>query len=268
MKYKKFLLILSLFFTTGLQGCFPFMFFGSKKYTGDHSELFTVAIHSLINVRGYVINAPPVSIRIIEKDEYGRVLFYYVEGLSRDYRLIAQKSDSTYVYYYPNFNFISGSYKTPISEQAILEFKEKNDWNKPLDESKFIKQRIVRKKAKYRFNKDTGEKIFREAIGYNGSATIFQSSRYITSDKYGKKMFRCLGEVPKDSNYNNKWTGLLVIIDIDGSCDLATCFTRLTVPYHHQHELKAFKELNNWSEPWVVDVGTENVIRPQNGQID
>jgi hypothetical protein len=219
----------------------------TPKYPGKYPELFTVGIHSLIRARGFSVSGPPAEIRIIEKDKYGRVLFYYSEGVYNNHRLIAQKSDNTYVYYYPDFNFISTDFR-----QATIELKNKNDWNKPLDESKFIKQRIVRKKAKYRLNKDIGEKILREAIGYNGNATIFHSSRYITSDRYGKKMFRCQGRIPEDSNYNNKWIGLVVIINADGSCGLTTCFTRLTEPHHYQYELKAFKELNGWVEPWVI----------------
>jgi hypothetical protein len=223
-----------------LQGCFPF-FLIKPSYPGKHPELFTVAIHSLIVARGFSVSGPPAGIRILEEDDYGRILFYHSEGVYNNHRLIAQKSDNTYVYYYPDFNFISTDFR-----QKTMELKEKNDWNRPLDKSKLIKQRIVKKKARYRLSRNNGEKIYREATGYNGNTRIFRESRYITSDKYGKKMLFTCGRIP-----GSEWICLLVIINADGSCDLATCFTRLTESFHYQHELKAFKELNGWSEPWA-----------------
>ncbi|MDR2580941.1 MAG: hypothetical protein LBC85_08120 [Fibromonadaceae bacterium] len=207
------------------------------EYRGKHPELFTEAIHSLAGIRGYHSHGDAY-VRIVEEDEYGRILFYYGEDEYDSYRLIAQKSDGAYVYYYPDFNFISRSIGTSFSEQDIPELKDKNDWNKPLDESKFIKQKIVRIKAGHGLSKKNKEEIFRETTGGNVKRSF---DSYLTSDKYGKKLF-------------GLWSGelrLFVIINADDSCDLATCFIKFT-DHNYQQELKEFKELNNWNEPWAT----------------
>jgi hypothetical protein len=242
MRYRKLLSALSLLFTVGVLGCVMLI---PIEYRKEHPELFTEAIHSLLGVKGYHSHGDAI-IKIMEKDEYDRVLFYYREDEMSEHLLIAQKSDGVYVYYYPDFNFISHSYSLPdFSEQAILELKDKNDWNKPLDESKSIKQNITRIKPEYSLDKDLIEEIFEKAIDYSGKETISRGyNMYLTSDENGKKLFLCLGVIP----YGNRdWIYLAIIINADGSCDLATCFMKLTDLYNYQHDLKAFKELNNWT---------------------
>ena len=219
------------------------------EYRKGHPELFTVAIHSLLGVYGYHSHGDAI-IKITEKDKYGRTLFYYRENERSEHLLIAQKSDDVYIYYYPDFNFISTEYTSYFSEQTILEFKNKNDWNKPLDNSKFIKQKIVRIKTRYNLDKNDREKIFRKATNYNGDENISRLDIYSTSDEHGKKLFFCAGRnLIQNVGYE---IDIVAIIDAYGSCDFATCFMKLTDRYNYQHDLKAFKELNNWSEPWEI----------------
>ena len=221
------------------------------EYRGQHPELFTVAIHSLLGVRGYHSHFD-ASIKIVEEDKYGRTLFFYDEFNATPpyYLLIAQKTDATYAYYYPNFHFISRDLDTSFAEQVIQELKDKNDWNKPLNKNELIFQRIVRKKTGYRLNEKDRENIFRKAIGYNGDTRISRSDIHLTTDKYGKRLFYSQGVTP---DHNSGRIYLAIIINADDSYDLETCFMKITDRFNnYQHDLKAFKELNNWSEPWAI----------------
>jgi len=74
--------------------------------------LFTVAIYSLLGARGYTPEYHgyvPTDIKVLEEDDYGRVLFAYCEDQNGTVTtlLIIQKSDEKYSYYYPDYNFIS-----------------------------------------------------------------------------------------------------------------------------------------------------------------
>jgi hypothetical protein len=250
MIYKRLSSALSVLLIVALLGCSSWV---PLRYRSNHPELFTEAIHSLLKIRGFH-QYTDAGIEIIEKDRYGRILFSYSEDSQARYLLIAQKADSTYVYYYPDFNFISIEYyrNTFFSEQDILKLKDRNDWNKPLDENKFIKQKIARIKASYdgkaranyKLNENYAEKILRNATGYNGSETIYGYSEYLTSDEYSRKLFYCLGWIPNGGGFDK--VHLAIIINADGSYDLATCFMVLKDFYNYQHELKEFKELHNW----------------------
>ena len=78
------------------------------EYIGEYPELFTVAINSLLGVRGYSLSGGhQPTITILEEDDYGRVLFEYREGgFSYPSRLIMQKAENGYAYFYPYYNFI------------------------------------------------------------------------------------------------------------------------------------------------------------------
>lgn len=79
--------------------------------------------------------------KIIETDDYGRILYSYttynailnVENCTAT--VICQKIDDDYIYFYEDVCYIVSG----ISEQTIDGLKEKNDWNKELDESKLSK---------------------------------------------------------------------------------------------------------------------------------
>ena len=115
------------------------------KYRGDEYDLFTVAMNSLLGMTGKSFRRPPV-LEIKETDNYGRTLFYYYESdeVSRHHFIISQKSDSEFVYYYEDYNFISSS-NIEISNDDIENLKYANDWNEPIDETRLLKKKIVKK---------------------------------------------------------------------------------------------------------------------------
>ena len=79
---------------------------------------------------------------VIEKDAQGRELFEIVEDnafMDEAYEMvyvICQKYDDDYVYYYEDSAHMLKSSKT----DSIEALKERNDWGKPLDESKMSRR--------------------------------------------------------------------------------------------------------------------------------
>lgn len=80
---------------------------------------------------------------IIEKDEYGRILFEFrhlsdISGESLHCLVICQINDygNECVYYYEDMNFLI----YPYSTEELEHLKQINDWNKPLDYSKMSKR--------------------------------------------------------------------------------------------------------------------------------
>lgn len=135
-------------------------------YRGKYPYLFTQITSSLLGTGSYDPNIRE-TIYIVETDKYGREIFLTIDGsdLSGSIAVIGvcQKNDNENVYYYPEINFIQktslvGSYlveegnyiedciKKHFTVDEINKLKERNDWNKPLIEEKYIKKTIYRKK--------------------------------------------------------------------------------------------------------------------------
>ena len=132
--------------------------------------------------------------------------------------------------------------------------KTKNDWGKEINEEKFIKYEITRKKKKpnveierrdyealiKKVAKDHG-RIVEESIPYPGIV-------YLTSDSYGRMLYYVDGTL-SNSYKNNTDYILAIIFNPDGSYDEDTCVLELNDFYHEQDRLKEFKELNGWDQP-------------------
>jgi len=227
-------------------------------YKGDFPDLYSEAIHSLLGVSGYHSHGDAL-IEIIEEDSFGRKLFSYSDGTGfNSYNLlVCQKSDETYVFFYPNYNFISMKWEGisigAFSNEEIEALKNKNDWNKNLDQSKCIKIEIVRNKVQpeLKIGKSVFEIFFNkvaESKGYNGCEWTYTSTIYFTSDSDGRMMYSAYGE-GRGSTSTNFDVYLALIFNTDGTYNEETCIMELTDLYNYQDELKAFKELNNWNQP-------------------
>jgi hypothetical protein len=243
-------------------------------YPGDYPELFTVALHSLLGAEGFLLSEVKFSpkIEILEEDEYGRVLFAYSEGGILNL-IIIQKSDSKYSYYYPDYNFISsllppdGFFNDQVfnhtllnafPEEAKQSLKEKNDWEKELDESKFIKAEIVRRKTEpdIKIKELDFEILFKKIArdtDYKGKDALFRNSVYCTSDDYGRMLYYGYG-IGKDIYDNGvypdtprRYFQLALIFNPDGSYNENICILELTDLLSYQDDLKAFKDKNGWN---------------------
>ena len=247
-----------LFFCT-LTGCNLLLPTG---YSGEHPALYTEAVNSLLSVLGWHSHGDS-RVKIMEEDAFGRVLFSYYDDKS-DYcgedifaYLICQKVDETYVYYYPDYNYILNEWNhvdIPFSEEEIEDLKRKNDWGKEINEEKFIKYEITREKKKpnVKIEDKKFQAIFNKVAMNHGrivdESTIYPYTRYLTSDSYGRMIYYAEASLP-----NNHIEGigyiLAIIFNPDGSYDEETCVLELNDFYHEQDRLKEFKELNGWNQP-------------------
>jgi len=91
-------------------------------YVGDYPELFSVAISSVLGMGNDIAWYYPI-ITILEEDDYGRILFEYDEGLLSPGRLIIQKVEDGYAYFYPHYNFMLRTQGTSLT-QYIPDFQD------------------------------------------------------------------------------------------------------------------------------------------------
>ena len=71
-------------------------------YGGDYPELFSVAISSVLGMRGVDFHWPDII--ILDEDDHGRIIFEYSEGDLYRSRLVMQKVQDGYAYFYPHYN--------------------------------------------------------------------------------------------------------------------------------------------------------------------
>lgn len=255
-------------------GCKPMEY----SYTGEYPELFTIAINSILGTRGYraasiIFNA---NIAIVDKDDYGRILFLYNEGadISTFSLVIGQKSDGEYVYFYPHHNFISisrpissegfgfisieradgpyieapsipiGKIKENFTAEAVEELKKLNDWNQPLNLERAIRAEIVDRRVDRvgpiddRALRQAYDQVFGDdALG----GMISSRTRFFITDNYGRSIYVAWG---RERRYT------VILFQPDGSFDVERSVMELHDRQQYQDELKTLKELNGWNESW------------------
>jgi hypothetical protein len=234
------------------------------KYNGSYSDLCTEAANSLFDVR-----MPTSTNIVVDKDDFGRriYLFYGSSIMARDniYEgkdifafMISQKTDDTYVYYYPDVNFIvqkwpEGIYTNTdekqllkklteeISNEAIKELKTKNDWGMPINESKCIKIKITQydTDSEKLVSQKLRQKVYNETCEYGRSKSEYALS-YLTSDAYNRHIY-FFRAVDANNNYTKSY---VVMFKPDSSYEIAEILDL----WNYQDELKLFKSRNNWNK--------------------
>ena len=214
----------------------------------------------------------PRHLILMEEDAFGRKMYFYGGSSSAAYTriyddgnlwaiLIQQKTDNKYVYYYPDFSFIVQKWPESVSwhhdqlleevreimtVEAIETLKVQNDWGQPINESQLIKSRIARRNGKgiYADNlipKSALQKVYDKMCIY-GSPRIEAFFDYLTSDDYDRHIcFFRTADI--DWNITNYY---VVMFKPDNSYEIAEIFDL----WNYQEELKAFKEGNDWGNPW------------------
>ena len=244
------------FLVCTLAGCLQY-----TGYKGEYPALYTEAVNSILAIKGFH-NHGDALINLVEEDSFGRILFsyyddsYYYGEYFLSY-LICQKIDETYVYYYPDYNFIikeSNWVDVPFSDEEIEDFKNKNDWGKEIKEKELIKYKITRKKKEPEVEIETKDfdvlfqKIAKEH-GRNGNGTMVDPYvLYLTSDSYGRTLYFASAN-HTDVNKEVMEINLAIIFNPDGSYDEKTCVMELMDFYNYHGRLKEFKELNGWDQP-------------------
>jgi len=208
----------------------------------------------------------------IEQDTKGRVMYLFYgnstiadEDIHDSCRLfgvlIQQKRDMDNVFYYPDMNFLIkqipvdeyGHYIATnedelveffngLSDQEINEFKEKNDWDKPINEGKCIKKPIVDNFGK---RVPLVKKSIREEVFNNEFANVYPDPKYffeyLTGDDYDRHIYfgRTVDEL-------KVYTNSYVIMFFP---DNSYVVKEINDLWNYQEELRDFKVTNNWDKP-------------------
>ncbi len=197
-------LFMILFILISMPGCF-FHVENPFPYLGKYKELYTTAIYSIPDVKGYMKHgegAYSSDIYIWEQDNYGRTLFAYCEDYSNMIfgLVVCQTYDESNVYFYPDVNYVltrmnfdsvyenkDDNHLRDRTEEFYLENKEKlkeeNDWNKPIDKNKCASYPITDHKV---LGKDSLNSVQCNEILNEYSETLNLSNPDNTPHRYNK----------------------------------------------------------------------------------
>ena len=250
----------------------------AKYHMGDYPDLYTVAINSILGTHGYQWDgrAFPAEIRVVEVDSYGRVLFLYFEGsaISTYSLLISQKRDGEYVYFFHAINFIStihgGGYNQELFAhflpEEIEELKERNNWNQGLNLDNTTQARIVNRKESGPISDRALVQAYEIALGDDalGGAIRLGRVTFSYTDNYGRSTYIAWGRWDGESRRH-----VVLLFQADGSFDVDTGVMELHDLQRYQDELRVFKEINGWNQPFPHSVMPgeciqENLSRRQN----
>lgn len=227
---------------------------GYRGYSGKHSDLYSVAIHSVPWTNGFSWGADfecDPQIRIIEEDHYGRTMFTYYEkyykgaDVSFSTLIICQYSNEEEVYYYEDINYIvkEQSLYSPnpneFSDEEIEYLKSINDWNKEINYDKCVRKEIAKEKKKLSNEKEIKRLIIDELALVDGEDALFFMD-YLTSSADESK-YIVYGNIRKDEKSRILFIGLVE----DGEDTKINVFIPSNV-YDYQAELVEFKKSNHW----------------------
>ncbi len=245
---KKTLLIMPILILIILTSCVH------SEYSGNYSNLYTVAINSVLWLNGHSWGADfecDPQIEIIDEDRYGRIMFTYYEkyysggDLSFSALIICQDSNEKEVFYYENVNYIIKkqvifSQLEEFNREEIEYLKSINDWNQEINYDKCIKKEITKNKSNIPNEKEIKKEIIDEFDLINGQYALFMDFLTNNSDNskfivYGyiikseKEGIYFVGLVEKEKDYFLK-INIIVPLNV----------------YDYTTEFIEFKESNNW----------------------
>ena len=260
-------LILLFIAVTSLTGCFRFY-----GYKGAHPDMFSLVLANCPQTRGYWSDGEiwgDPEIEVIERDSFGRVLFYYTEEhyykeKKGVYLAVMQSSDGECVSYYSEdcYIYVLAEVKDEgyvFDDDTVSALKEINDWEHPIDEAKCSRTDIVEKRREGGVDDgDDGpfEEIIEHFYDRTGRAlhprntSVVYDTRFVAADSFGRELYIIYSNV---SDYTDKYEiyyqyKFLVVLMPDGSCYEDTVVL-LEDSFNSQSEAKLIKQKNNWNKP-------------------
>jgi len=234
------------------------------EYRGDHPELYSTAQYSLLGQRGYipdhhVRHGFDPSIRILEKDAFGRILFTYSEQQFQDQRhgyvlLIVQKVDTEFVYFYPHYNFIISlnhrDWNASFMDKFVNELKEANSWNRQMSEDEeFERVRISRQKEAGPISDRQLASAYRDIFpdtNLSDGQILFNRVFYFRTDSFGQSIY-LFNEYVIFFNADHIVKDILDTTELirDEEIESTNLINLRLLSY--QTELKLFMEANGWN---------------------
>jgi len=247
-----------------LSSCYIFI---PYEYEGEHPELLTEAINSLLWASGNIVDGEPIYdpyIEVIDEDDYGRILFKYSEDLSGEIYnlLILQATDNELIFYYEDINYLL--YDCVTDDDKVQTFLLDNDWNQEINYEK-CKSIIVNT------NKDDDgplceglfgsrcinnciETFYEEATGAG-----YRTSLFSQEDIFGRSIYVAFGY--KDIYVDGVFYGrsdrieAVLLFNPDGTYDIATGYFILdeSLQYNYKEALIELKANNGWNAEEMAD---------------
>lgn len=244
---KKIILILLLIFVFILISC------GYSGYSGNRSDLFSVAINSVPYLNGYSwrtdFQCDP-NIEIIEEDKYGRTMFSYYEkyykgtDISFSALIICQASTEKEVFFYEDINYIIKEqtlYSKDIEKFAddkIEYLKLINDWNKEINYDKCIRKEISKTKQKIPNEKEIHNLLAKKYALADREYSLFMD--YLTNN-IDEQKYIVYGYIRKNDKEGIYFIGL---VEMGDSINLNTIIPSNVFDY--KAEFVELKKINNW----------------------
>lgn len=227
-----------------------------KGYSGAYSDLYTVAINSVLWNNGHSFSADKYQnsqIQIIEKDMYGRTMFTYYEkyyagaSISFSALIVCQTSNEKEVFYYEDVCYIVK--EQTLYAQTLVEFeteeienlKKANDWNKELNFDKCIKKEITQQKPAIPYRNDVEKAIVSQFHLEDEQYSLFVN--FLTSN-FDNSHFIIYGYI-----WENETDGT-AFIGIVQRTEKSITNIKFLVPsnaYNYKTEFMEFKHTNQWT---------------------
>ena len=242
------------------------------EYIGENPELYTVAINNFLGSAGCGSNGEipvPSKTGIIETDSYGRILFYYHEGTIIEgcgYGIL-QKSQDGYAYFYEDdcvipavddWNYSEVTHEEWFTQDELAEFKARNDWDLPLNDTKCAREQIVKKKPKSKLKLEEADfdkvaKAYYKSQGiYYTEKSVYGYDEFFIADDYGREIYFLYSYIRGLPNMDAKYN-LIIMFQPDGSCDTEKAVAVITDSLNHREVLKEFKQCNGWNTEYMAN---------------
>lgn len=219
-----------------------------RRYSQDMVMMFTQVFHAVPGTRSF--DKHSIEGEIIETDDYGRMQFSFwtgnIEGVC-----IMQKHEEKYVYYYDNVSYLISEEHKEHTTEELDAFKEANDWNEPMDESKMIKRELI-ESTLYTYTKKDLERKELLQIFYN---TMIDTEKYMTfvgycdSSQTGQELYFVSRAINKSTTGGYEYVPFdhyFMILNADGTYDPENYLIKYDDLRHSNEPLAEIKEKNGW----------------------
>ncbi|MHB1453659.1 MAG: hypothetical protein ACYCYM_06880 [Saccharofermentanales bacterium] len=233
------------------------------EYRNNDVDLYTIAVNSLLGAAVYESD----KILNLETDDFGRKLFAYegftCNGTSENGRifavLVSQKTTDTEAYFYDNVNFLycgissANQYKVLTKQQVrncftdeqIASLKAYNDWNSPLDESRFFTVKIQSRKT------DTvpKNKLKRSFLMIAAENEYENSNKLLLTTDKNRKSIYCIRVKPEYATRGDYifLKSYVMLFDEKGNVDAEKGIMEIENVWNYQEQLLSFKTANDWN---------------------
>lgn len=174
----------------------------------------------------------------IETDSFGRELYFYCSGSTNSY-IIIQKYDKSYAYYYDDYCYIFSRSPEKPSKSEIKLLKQRNNWNKKLNEDKMIRVPNSFKQSSWS-DKGQYESLFKKYANIDESVKLFKD-RFSTSEDGQLYIFREYSKVNDEYIFGNAY-----VVIFDWNDNIKSYMTIEGDITKCQDQIHQFKMQNKW----------------------